>query len=418
MAWTYIQYEYPVPYNFEKFLIWASADFDCYFGLKDRNTDSWTYYSGNASHGLDTGQELISYGTNEANAQTNYLTTSRDSAGKILAVLPSLFIARYVRLYVDDTGTAQIREFRPSTKLIADEILTGTLEITDQFNSPPAIKMVVSGQERIFAGDLGSNVYGFRGRDSVGNVIFELGSNSDIPYVSNYADYRAIELELMKMNFQQISWAQFAIWDSFESESKRASPDPSTYDARVYRSYLDNGDDTTPGRNFGFVSQTYTEITVVETGTSTSVGSGFLEDTNKSWFADEVRSLTLIDSAVTSFAVNSNDSDTVYVTGTPASGAYKLKDANPAYAVAFCTYLDSTNGGDGYVKLEVSFDNGSNYQTFLDTEGGVNFLGGTVLIANPGDTYIGRLTLKNDGSGNGAIIYKFLVCTDPSPWRW
>ena len=94
-----------------------------------------------------------------------------------------------------------------------------------------------------------------------------------------------------------------------------------------------------------------------------------------------------------------------------------MVDDDPAYAVAFASFTDSTNGGNGYVQMEVSFNGGSNYQEFLNTETAVDILGGTVDIDNPGSSYIVRITLKNDGSGNGPLFHKFLVCTDPSCWR-
>jgi sulfur carrier protein ThiS len=228
---------------------------------------------------------------------------------------------------------------------------------------------------------------------------------------------RALELEIMKMNFQSIAWTQFSVFDAFDDSSKRASPDPSTYDARVFDSRIDNGIDATPNRSFGFVSKTYTDINVLFTGTSTSVGTNFLADTSKSWWTNQCTNMLLIDSTLTQFTVVSNTSNTLTVSGNPAAGAYKLWAGLPAYAVAFCTYIDSTQGGGyGYIKLEVSFNGGSNYQTFLDTESSINLLEGTVDIANPGNDFIVRITLKNDSSGLGPELYKFLVCTDPSPW--
>ena len=260
------------------------------------------------------------------------------------------------------------------------------------------------------------------GAAAFGDGTFSVSSTGDIiamsAYIRDYADTKTIELELMKMNFQQISWAQFAVFDAFEDETKRASPDPSTYDARVYQGYLDNGDDTTADRAFGFVSKTYTDITTVETGTSTSVGLNFLADTSKNWFTDEAKNLTLKDSASSTFTVTSNTSNTLTIAGTPAAGAYSLIDSNPGYTVAFCSFLDSTNGGTGYTKLEVSFNGGTNYQTFLDTENTIDLLEGTVAIDYPGNDYIARITLKNDGAGDGSVVYKFLVCTDPSCWRF
>ena len=258
---------------------------------------------------------------------------------------------------------------------------------------------------------------GIIGYDDGGDVIIDIGGDSDTTFIANYADHHAIELELMKMNFQSISWAQFAVYDTFDDSTRRASPDPSTYDARVFKSQIDHGTDTTANRYFGFVSKTYTAITTVDSGTSTDVGVNYLEDTGQAWFTDECVGLTLYDSVATPFTVTANTGVRLTVSGSPAAGAYTLVDDDPAYAVAFASFTDSTNGGNGYVQMEVSFNGGSNYQEFLNTETAVDILGGTVDIDNPGSSYIVRITLKNDGSGNGPLFHKFLVCTDPSCWR-
>ena len=227
-----------------------------------------------------------------------------------------------------------------------------------------------------------------------------------------------LDLELFKIMFTSVSWAQFAIFEAFNSEDKRASPDPSTYDAEVGGGWLDNGGDDTANRAFGFISKTYSDITVILTGTSTSVGDGFLEDTTKSWYDTQYNNLTLIDSASAEFTINDTMASThrLLVTGTPAAGAYKIKTANADYCLGLCSFLDSTNGGYGYTKLEVSFNGGTNYQTILDTESNVDSRGGTLAVAYPGDNYIVRCTIKNDSNGKGAIMYKFMVFTDPSVW--
>jgi len=228
---------------------------------------------------------------------------------------------------------------------------------------------------------------------------------------------KSLELEIMKMNFQSVSWAQFAIFDGFDNETKRNVSDPSTYLAVVDNGKLSNGEDETINRYFGFVSKTYSNINRLYSGN----GSGSLNtfyDSSQSWFTNECTNMVLVDSAAASFTVVSNTNDTLTVVGTPTSGAYYLKTTLPSSTIVFCSFADSTNGGFGYVKLEISFNGGINYQTFLDTETSVNVLEGTVAIANPGVDYIARLTLKNNGSGEGAIIYKFLCCTDPSCWRF
>jgi len=281
----------------------------------------------------------------------------------------------------------------------------------------PKIALNDGTRERVAMGKSGDD-WGFRATDADGNVVFEAGFDTDTPYMYAYADSHDIELELMKMSFQHVSWAQFAVFDALDDESKRLDPDPSTYPAVVDKSELTNGGDDTASRLFGFVSKIYEDITTIEGGTSTSVGTNFLTDTSKNWFTDEVRNLTLVDSSSNEFNIDSCTSDTLTVAGTPAAGVYHLKDDNPQYMLAFCTFLDSTNGGYGYVKMEVSFDNRANWMTILDTESSIDRTQGTVQIANSGTDYAVRLTLKNDASGNGAKVYRFLVATDPSPWRF
>ncbi len=416
MSFKFIEFSYPNPNLVHKFIAWLNKDCNCYFALKLYSTDDWSFYSGNASHALTTGLGLTAC-ANEAEATTNYLTTTRDSSGKIIAILPANVQAKYARMYIEQGNAVGVYEFRPSTYFTAHEIISGTLEITDQLSDAPSIRMVVGGTERIFLGKLATDVYGFQGKDSLGNVTFDLRSNITAPFIANYADHKAIELELMKMNFQAISWTQFAIFDAFDDETKRSSPDLSTYDAVVEKSSLIQGG-VVANRSYGFISKTYTSITTIESGTSTSVGLNFLTDTAKIWFTDQCKNLTLVDSAAATFNVASNTANTLTVAGTPTAGAYTLVDDDPTSAVAFAAYLDSSNGGTGYTKIEVSFNNGSNYQTFLDTENAIDLLQGTVTIANTGHDYIARITLKNDANGLGAILYKFLICTDPSPWRY
>jgi hypothetical protein len=286
----------------------------------------------------------------------------------------------------------------------------------DMDSAAPSISLTDGSVDRVYMGRSGTD-YVFQIRDEYGVILFDAIGGGETPYLKDYADSKAVELELMKINFQNISWAQFAVFDEFSGETKRSSPDPSTYPAVVYKSYLYNGDDFTASKSFGFVSKTYTAITTVESGLSSSVGSGFLTDSSKNWFTNQMKNLTLKDSSDNTFTVLSNTSDTLTVSGSPSAGAYSLIDNDPAYAVAFCSLDDSDSGGYGTVLMEVSFDGGSHYQTFYQT-GVVDSRQGTVEIDNPGTDYIVRLTLTNDGAGNGPFVYKFLVCTDPSPWRF
>lgn len=68
----------------------------------------------------------------------------------------------------------------------------------------------------------------------------------------------------------------------------------------------------------------FASYTSPETGTSSSVGAGFLADSSKSWTTNEHQGDVLIDSADESFKVASNNGTTLVVTGTPASGTYRI----------------------------------------------------------------------------------------------
>lgn len=234
-----------------------------------------------------------------------------------------------------------------------------------------------------------------------------------------------MDLEFMKTNFQQVSWAQFAIWDAFDSSAKR---DPGTPgDAVIYLNQLYNGNDATINKAFTFYSKTYSGITTVYSGTSSSVGPSYLTDSTKTWFTDEVKNLTLVDSSAATFNVISNTATTVTVSGTPASGAYSLVDTDPQYVFAYMSYSDSTNGGTGYIKYEFSptgdFSTpGVTSLVIYDSSVAINRLGGIIKLSTFGITtghnYKVKITITNNSSGYGAKVHRFLVSTDPSPWRF
>ncbi|MHA1304988.1 MAG: hypothetical protein ACTSPI_14925 [Candidatus Heimdallarchaeaceae archaeon] len=179
MAFQWIQYQYPVEQQFEKMILWVDSSCRIYFALKDKDADDWTYFSGNASHGLSSGSTLVNRGSSESSAQTNYWLATPDSNNRVLAILPVPELAKYVRVYIDDANDAptQIYEFRPSTSFIADEIISGSLTITDEFTSPPVITVSSGGKDRIKIGDLG-NTFGIKGYDDSSNVIFELSAST------------------------------------------------------------------------------------------------------------------------------------------------------------------------------------------------------------------------------------------------
>ena len=118
-------------------------------------------------------------------------------------------------------------------------------------------------------------------------------------YFSGVLDAPVLDLELMKLCFASISWAQFAVFEAFSDASGRADPDPSSPDAEVLRGRLWNGGDVTPGRSFGFRSKEYAKITTVYAGTSTATGPGYLEDAAGTWFAEQYKGFELVVSSGT-----------------------------------------------------------------------------------------------------------------------
>lgn len=180
MSWAYITYEFPFPQIFHKELIWADKNCHVYFAFKLNDTDEWSFYSGNASNELDTGRLLTSYGTSEYDAQWNNLNVVIDTDGKFLAVLPIPVQAKYARLYVLAGEDVIIHEWHPSIHFTAHEIITGTLEITDELSDAPLIKVVSSSIDRLKIGNINTPstpYFGIAGYDVLGNKIFELSDN-------------------------------------------------------------------------------------------------------------------------------------------------------------------------------------------------------------------------------------------------
>jgi len=172
MAWREISYTYAYTHLFQKHLLWLAANANIYIAMRESEDDSWTYYAGTAAHALDTGLVLTAYSA-EADAQTNYLTTDKDANDKVVTMLPAIVQARFVKLFVESGSGVQIYEWWPSTYLTAHEIVSGEILITDEMSTAPCLRVLVSDQERIYLGDLGSDEYGLRCRDASGNIVFE-----------------------------------------------------------------------------------------------------------------------------------------------------------------------------------------------------------------------------------------------------
>lgn len=237
------------------------------------------------------------------------------------------------------------------------------------------------------------------------------------------ATHRDLELELSKMSFVAASWAQFAVYETFADTNQRQSPEPGTYPAAVYRGDCYAADDTAD-REFVFTSKTFLKATSVYASTSSAVGVGYIDDAASTipWFTDKYigAHYALVDSNGDASPILGMNSSTKRITidnaGAPASGAFYIRAELPTLVIPFCSYSAQNNGGQGDVKMEVSFDAGTNWLTVLDTGSGVDKLGATLSISSPGHDYKYRITVKNDNMGRTAYVHKLLFCTDPQVW--
>ena len=161
-------------------------------------------------------------------------------------------------------------------------------------------------------------------------------------YFSGVLDAPVLDLELMKLCFASISWAQFAVFEAFSDASGRADPDPSSPEAAVTRGRLWNGGDVTPGRAFGFRSKEYANITTVYAGTSTATGPGYLEDAAGTWFAQQYAGFELVVSSGTVRTLTGSSVSPPRLTfaglETPAAGAYVVRSQLPTAVVGFLSY--------------------------------------------------------------------------------
>ena len=116
MAYKYVEYSYPVTHVFEKHILYPNQNCKVYFAMKKEYEDGWTYFAGNATNTLNSGKKLTKY-TTEADAQTYYLNGVRDSNNKILAVLPTTFEAKFVRLYAESGQSTTVYEWTPRVEI-------------------------------------------------------------------------------------------------------------------------------------------------------------------------------------------------------------------------------------------------------------------------------------------------------------
>lgn len=227
-----------------------------------------------------------------------------------------------------------------------------------------------------------------------------------------------LELELMKLSFQSISWTQFAVYDCFADESKRQVPEPGANPAVLFRNSI-LAAESTPNTPFTFTSLLYADMNIIDRNTSGTGALNIFTDNSKQWSPDELRGLTLRDSLGASFAILSNTATALTVSGTPSSGAYTIKEQLPAYMIGFCDYSCRTNGdGAGDVKFEVSLNAGGNWITIIDTANSIDNSQGTIAIPVTGKDWLVRMTLTTDNLGRSPVVRNFLVATDPSPWRY
>jgi len=245
----------------------------------------------------------------------------------------------------------------------------------------------------------------------------ETGTLSAInAFFSGVIDAPTLDLEMMKLSFQSISWAQFAFYENFSSEAQRVD-DSGVREAVMFRGYTAAPDDADPETVYGWRSAPWTDITTVLASASTDTGVNYLEDSAAAWFSDQYNGFVLVDSAAVTFDILDTVVSTkrLVVSGTPAAGAYTIRGKLPAYCVPFMSYQDSSNGGYGSITFAARFNPPADFQVLYQT-GAVLQLGGITPITNPGHSYSFRVRLTTDAQGRSPRVYKLLICTDPSAW--
>jgi hypothetical protein len=175
MAYVYVEYQYPIAEQFNKELLWVDKNCNVYFAFKLTAADDWIFYSGNpnGNHALTSEGCLTPYGTDEASAISNYLTTTRDSNGKAIAPFSGDVYAKFARVYIEEGNDVTVYEWTPSVSITANDITTGEILISDMLSDNPSVRVVVSSVDRLILGKVGNN-YGLFGYDENGNEIFEL----------------------------------------------------------------------------------------------------------------------------------------------------------------------------------------------------------------------------------------------------
>jgi len=235
-------------------------------------------------------------------------------------------------------------------------------------------------------------------------------------FFSGVLDAPTLDLEMMKLSFQSISWAQFAIYENFSTEDRRID-DSGAREAELGRGYTEAPADADPETVYGWRSSPWVDITTVLSSTSTDAGENYLEDSTTPWFTDQYNGFELVDSEGSAFTITDTVVSTsrLVISGTPAAGPYTIRAKLPTYCVPFMSYTDSSSGGYGSLRFQVRFSPSAQFQTVYET-GSVNQLGGITPVVGAGHSYDFRVRLTTDSEGRSPRVYKLLICTDPSAW--
>lgn len=176
MSWGYVQYDYPNSILLHKFVIWLDKAANVYFAIKENDSDDWAYYAcADTGRELATGKKLTLCGS-ESEAQSKYWTTA---SGTNIAILPLNKQTRYAKMFVQEGDSVTVREFHPSAYIVANEIVSGTLDINNLLSDAPLITVTKDDVIRLKIGNYNSTYYGIAGYDSDGNMIFEISDNAN-----------------------------------------------------------------------------------------------------------------------------------------------------------------------------------------------------------------------------------------------
>ena len=120
----WVKYEFPDTMNVNGLSVYIASTANCYFAYSENNVD-WTFLKAEADHTLDANNKMLA-ATNEAAAQTNYLTLTETAGSANNIRWPVGVRAKYVKMFVR-TNTTSIYELVYSYVEIPEQLVVDYL---------------------------------------------------------------------------------------------------------------------------------------------------------------------------------------------------------------------------------------------------------------------------------------------------